>query len=161
MATTKTFFGKLLATIVTVFGSIFKHVLSGAEKTYNELPQETKDALVHGVGMIDVINRMTGSTPDAVRAAITQSFPDVNEAALEKGLFLIAHGFNLLPQENNLDDCIKLLQEFLASRDSSVWEDIIRSTSNILAVFLAPAGTKSGALSTLIEYVYQTFFQKK
>lgn len=48
----KTFFGRWIADIVSVFGSIFHSVLSGAEKNYNELPQATEDALLHGLGIM-------------------------------------------------------------------------------------------------------------
>lgn len=156
----KTFFGKLLAGIVSVFGSIFTHVLSGAEKTFNELPEATKDALIHGSGIMDIFNQLSSGTPDEIKAAISAKFPDVDPTALEKGLFAIAHAFNLLPIENDLNDCILKLQAYLNAKTGNVWEDIMHSASLLLATILSPVGTKLGALANLVEYVYQTFFKK-
>lgn len=162
MSTNKSFFGRLLATIVTLFGSIFHHVLAGAEETWKSLPQDVQDALIHGSGIMALINTMLGSTVDQVRAAIQEQFPDVSEAALEAGLFAIAHAFNLAPKDGDLDDCIAQLQAYLAKQEqqSTVWESIMHTASLTLATILAPNGTMFGALATLIEYVYQTFIKK-
>lgn len=156
----KTFVGKLLAGIVAVFGSIFHHVMEGAEKTFKELPPATQQALIHGSGVIDLINTMLTSTPAQIRAAIKEKFPDLDEAALETGLFTIAHGFNLAPEMNNLDDTIAKLQSYLKGISSPVWDEIMHGAANILAVILAPAGTKFGAIAALMEYCYQTFIKK-
>lgn len=158
---TKTFFGRLIESIVSVFGSIFHHVMAGAEKTFNDLPPEIKAALIHGSGVLDLINQMINNTPDEIRAAIKEKFPDINEADLESGLFTIAHGFNLLPQENNINDVIAKLQEYLKGLQGNVWDGIMNGAAQMLAILLAPAGTKFGAIASLMEYVYQTYFAKK
>lgn len=156
----KTGIGKLLASIVSIFGSIFHHVLSGAEQTFNQLPQATKDSLIHGSGILEIINSMIGSTAASVEAAITEKYPDVNATNMEAGLFAIAHAFGLLPNEGDLHDCIAKLQAYISSQKGTVWEDIMHSASLLLATVLAPIGTKLGALSSLLEYVYQTFIKK-
>lgn len=160
MAQHKTFVGKLLASIVGIFGGIFSHVLSGAEKTFEQLPDAVKDSLIHGSGIIDIINAMLDNTAAEIIAAIQEKYPDVDIKALEAGLFTIAHGFNLLPEANNLDDVISKLQAYLKSLKGVVWADISHSASLLLAIILAPAGTKFGAIANLIEYVYQTFIKK-
>lgn len=158
----KTFVGKILASIVGFFGSIFKHVIEGAEKTFNDLPEATKEALIHGSGIMDIIKSMLDSTPDQIRAAIKEQFPDVDEQALEAGLFTIAHAFGLAPEENNIDDCISKLQQHLINATSNnVWDGILHTGSLLLAVILAPKGTVFGAIATLGEYVYQKYIQKK
>lgn len=157
---TKTGVGKLLASIVSILGSIFHHVMSGAERTFNQLPQATKDSLIHGSGIIETLNSMIGSAPASIQAAITEKYPDVNQTNMEAGLFAIAHAFGLAPNEGDLNDCIAKLQTYISSQTGSVWEDIMHSASLLLATILAPIGTKLGALSTLLEYVYQTFIKK-
>jgi len=158
---TKTFFGRLLQHIGDFFGAIFHSVMAGAAKTFDNLSPEIKAALLHGSGIIDIINSMLSNTPDEIRAAIKTTFPDVDEAALETGLFAIAHGFNLLPAENNLNDCIAKLQAYLSAQQGNTWSAISNGAAQLLAVILAPAGTKFGAIASLMEYVYQTFFKKK
>lgn len=157
----KTFFGRLLADIASIFGSIFKHVIEGAKKTFDELPQATRDALIHGSGVMDVIKTMLTNTPDEILAAIKEKFPNIDPAALETGLFAVAHGFNLLPKENDLKDCIAVLQGYLSKLQGNTWDTIMHSGAALLAVIFAPAGTQFGAVVSLLEYVYQTFFAKK
>lgn len=158
---TKTFFGRLLADIAEFFEGLFTHVLSGAKKDFKDLPQEVKDALIHGSGIMDLIRRMTDNTPAEIRAAIQEEFPDLDIAKLEEGLFRIAHAFNLAPKVNDLDDCIKLLQTYLSTLQGEVWDVIMHTAASILGIILAPPGQKVGGLVSLMEYVYQTFFKKK
>lgn len=160
MSQHKTWVGRALANIVGFFGSIFHSVMKGAEKTFDELPQETKDALIHGSGIMDVINGLLDGTPDEIRAAIAEKFPDVSPVALEAGLFAVAHGFNLLPNENDLNDCINKLKEYLKNLHGNVWDAIMHAGASILAIVFAPAGTKFGAITSLLEWVYQTFIKK-
>jgi len=157
----KTWAGKILAAIWGGLGSIFKHVIEGAEKTFNELPQEQKDALKNGSGIMEIIKTMLTATPAEVRAAIQEQYPDLNEADLETGLFAIAHTFNLAPEENNLDDVIAKLQQHLqAATSNSIWDGILHTGSLLLAVALAPQGTIFGAIANLAEYVYRKYIQK-
>jgi len=156
----KTFVGKILAAIAGLFSGILKHVFEGAEKTFDELPDDIKNALIHGSGVMDLIGSMLDNTPAEIRAAIKEKFPDIDEAALESGLFQIAHGYNLLPEENNLDDVIAKIQEKLKSLNTPVWDDIIQGMAKLIAIILAPEGTKFAVIASTIEYVYQKYFKK-
>lgn len=153
----KTFFGRLLAAI----GGIFKHVFEGARKTFDQLTPEQQAALKHGSGVVALINSELNNTPAEVRAAILEQFPDLDIATLETGLFQVATSFNLAPKEHNLEDIIAALQAYLSTLHGSIWEGITQGVASVLAVILAPAGTKFAAVGQLMEYVYQTFFKKK
>lgn len=156
----KTFIGKLLAGIVAFFGSIFSHVIEGAEKTFDELPEAQKEALKHGSGIMEIFKSMLDKTPDEIRAAIKDAFPDIDEEALEAGLFTIAHAFNLAPEVGNLNDCIEKLKQHLKSAtDNNVWDGILHTASLLLSVILAPEGTAFGAIAQLIEYVYRKYIK--
>lgn len=157
----KTFVGRLLQDIVGLFGSIFSHVLKGAEKTYNDLPEETQDALLHGSGVIAFITKEAEAAPGSVAQGILAEYPDLNIDSLTKGLLLVAQAFKLDVDENSIDDIIAKLQAYLASLQGDLWDIIVQGAANILAVFLAPKGTKVGVITTLMEYVYQTFLKKK
>lgn len=161
MSKDKTFFGKLIASVIGFFGSIFKHVMEGAEKTFNELPKETQDALLHGSGVMEFINTQVDALPEDVEAAILEKFPDLNIDSLKAGLLAVAKGFKLDVDENSLHDIVSKIQAYLKSLEGNVWNAIVNGAANIVAVFLAPAGTKFGAIASLMEYVYQTFFKKK
>lgn len=161
MSKDKTFFGRLIASVIGFFGSIFKHVMEGAEKTFNELPKETQDALLHGSGVMEFINTQVDALPEDVEAAILEKFPDLNMDSLKVGLLAVAKGFKLDVDENSLHDIVSKIQAYLKSLEGNVWNAIVNGAANIVAVFLAPAGTKFGAIASLMEYVYQTFFKKK
>jgi hypothetical protein len=161
VAKNKTFFGRLIADVIGFFGSIFSHVMKGAEKTFDELPQETQDALIHGSGVMNFINLEVGKLPEEIEAGILAKFPDINIDALKTGLIAVAKGFNLQVDENSIPDLIAKIQAHISSLQGSLWDTIIQGAANILAIFLAPAGTKAGAITSLMEYVYRTFFSKK
>lgn len=161
MAKNKTFFGRLIASVISFFGSIFKHVMEGAEKTYSELPEATQRALLHGSGVMDFITSQVDAIPSDIQAAILEKFPDLDIASLTSGLLAVAKGFNLPVDGNSLPDIIAKIQAYLKSLEGNVWDAIVQGAANIVAIFLAPAGTKFGAIASLMEYVYQTFFRKK
>ena len=157
----KTFFGRLIANVWGALGSIFQHVMTGAEKTFNELPQETKDALIHGSGVLDFINKEIGKLPEEIEAGLLTTFPDLNVESLKAGLFAICKALNIQVDENSLPDMIAKLQAHITSLQGNTWDAIMNGAANILAIFLAPANTKFAAVASLMEYVYQTFFKKK
>lgn len=151
-----TFFGKILA----IFGNIFSHVFKGAKKTYDKLSPEEQAALLHGSGVISIINTEIGKTPTEIRDAILVAYPDLDETKLENGLFTIAHAFNLAPQENNIEDIIAKLQTYLSSLKGNIWEGISHDLAGLLTIIFAPVGSKFGALISLIEYVYHRYIKK-
>lgn len=153
----KTFFGRLFAAI----GSMFVHVMNGAEKTFKSLPKEAQDALLHGSGVIEFINSNVGELPENIEAGILEKFPDLDTEALKAGLLAISKAFNLPVDENSLPDIIKKIQNYLSSLHGNVWDAIVQGAANILAIFLAPKETKFAAISSLMEFVYQKFFKKK
>lgn len=162
----KTFVGKILqdiASIVKLFGGIFKHVVLGAEETFNNLPDDVKQSLIHGSGILDIVNSMLDKTPDEIREAILEAYPDVNLPDLERGLITVAHTFNIAVTIDSLEDAIGVIKDYLKTKEqqSTVWEGIMHTASLLLATILSPQGNLFGALSQLIEYVYRTYIKKK
>jgi hypothetical protein len=157
----KTFFGRLLSGIVNFFGSIFSPVFKGAKKSFEDLPEEEQKALIHGSGVMEFISSQIGELPENIQAGILVKFPDINIELLKAGLIAISKGFNLKVDENSVPDLIAKIQDHLHSLEGDTWNAIIRGAAELIAIFLAPKGTKFGAFTSLIEYVYQTFFKKK
>lgn len=156
----KTFFGKIIAAVIGVFGGIFSHVLKGAEKTFNNLPEATQQALLHGSGVLDFINSQVDAVPEDIEAGLLKEFPDLDIDKLKIGLLAVAQGFNLQVDANSVTDIIQKIKDYLTSLHGNVWDAITQGAANIIAIFLAPADTKFGAIASLMEYVYQTFFKK-
>jgi hypothetical protein len=157
----KTFFGRLLATVWGALGSIFKHVMTGAEKTFNELPEETKDALIHGSGVLDFINKNVGKLPEEIEAGLLETFPDLDVESLKTGFLALCKVWNIPVNEDTLPDIIAKIQAHISSFEGNTWKNIMNGAANLVAIFLAPAGTKFAAIASLMEYVYQTYFNKK
>lgn len=157
MSEHKRFFGRLLAAI----GSIFTGLFNEMKKVYNDLPQEAKDALLHGTGIIDILNTEIGKTPAELRALILSKYPDLDETKLEEGLFRLIHVFKLLPDSNNIDDVITAIQSHLKSLEGKEWATFSHAASSLLAALFSGPETKVASIVSLIEYVYQHFFKKQ
>lgn len=156
----KTFFGRLFASIASIFGSIFKPVFEGAKETYDNLPEEQKEALKHGAGIIDYINRAVGQAPEDVEKGILTTFPNLDLPKLTDGLMSVCKGFNIKVDVNTIPEMIAKIQKHLSKLEGSLWETIIQGAANVVALLLSPKGTRAGAVSSLMEYVYRTFFAK-
>ncbi len=153
----KTFFGKIIAAI----GSVFSGLFNAAKKTYDKLPKETQDSIVNGSGIVSLINDMIGEAPAKIREAIIAKYPDVDVAKLEAGLFEIVHALGLLPNAKDLEYLISVLQDYLKNKTGKFWADASRSLSSLVALIFAPAGTKFEAIASLIGAVYHWLIKKK
>lgn len=153
----KTFFGKILAAI----GSIFAGLFNAGKKTYEKLPKEMQDALLWGSGFIDLINEMIGEAPEKIREALQAKFPGLDIPKLEAGLFEIASALGLLPTGKDINYLISVLQEYLKSKEGKYWADASRSLSTLVALIFAPAGTKLEAVASIIGVVYHWLVKKK
>lgn len=156
----RTFFGRLLSDIASLFGGILKHTINGAEKDYNNLSQEDKDSLIHGAGILTFISQEIGKEPAIIRDQILEEFPDIDAAQLEHGLYTIAKAFNLAPEANNLDDTIAKIQEHLKVQPDSIWGVITQTAASIFSIAIAPAGTKLKVAFDLVKFVYLKIFKK-
>lgn len=141
-------------------GLFFVGLFNQAKKAYFKLSETEQNALVHGSGIVGIINSMTAEAPDLVREAILSKYPDLNIGILENGLFNLAHSFNLVPQSNSLEDIIAVLQGYFAGLTGKVWAGISHSAAGILAIIFAPAETKFAKFAQLLEWVYQTYIKE-
>ncbi len=157
----KTKVGLLIQHILHAVGSIFKHSIKGAEKDYNNLSDEDKAALQHGAGVLTFISQQIDKTPAEIKESILEEFPDLDVDNLEKGLYTIAHAFNLAPEENNVEDTIAKLKAHFDGLHGTVWNAIVQAAAGIFSFVVAPAGSKLSAGIDLVKYVYLAFFKKK
>ena len=146
--------------IIEVIGQLFAGLFRSAKKAYEQLPPETKDAMVHGAGVIDLINSMLDATPKQIGDAIKTKFPKLDQQDLEKGLVSLAHMFNLLPKSNGLEDLVRSLQGYLKAHTGKTWETVSHSLGVALSGIFAPGEKKIASFTLLIEFVYRTFIKK-
>lgn len=145
----------------SLIGHIFDSLFKGARKAYNSLTPEQKAALLHGSGIIDIINASLDKTPTEIRELITTKYPDIPEPLLESGLFALAHSFKLVPASNSLEDVIEAIKNHLKSFEKGkTWAVISHSLAVGLSAILSPE-TKVAAIVSLIEYIYQHLIKKR
>ena len=61
---------------LSFLGKFFTHLFNGAQKAYDKLSPEEKASLIHGSGIIDILNKEIGKTPSEIRALILAKYPD-------------------------------------------------------------------------------------
>lgn len=145
----------------SAIGNFFSGLFKSARKAYNSLSDEQKAALLHGSGIIDIINASLDKTPAEIRELITTKYPDIPEALLESGLFALAHSFKLVPASNSLEDVIEAIKNHLKSLEGKTWAVISHSLASALSVIFSPPETKVAAIVSLIEYVFQHLIKKQ
>jgi hypothetical protein len=152
------FLKKLLASI----GHFFEGLFNAAEHAWTKLQPDVKDALQQASGFVSVINNNVTASPAFVRELIMQKF-GVSEEQVQTALTKAATELNLVSNVLDPDPLVAIqkLQDYLASKKGPFWAQASNGLANVLAVLMAPAGTKFAKISLLMEFVYQTFFRKE
>lgn len=148
----KTFFGKLFGWI----GDIFENA---AKKLWDNLSDEEKQNLIHGSGIIDIINRHLEDVPKVITDAIQTEFPDVDLKLLEDSLLSICTELGIKLPEVNLDNTIIAIQGWLKDKEGEVWKWASQSIAELLSVLLNKDSVFE-KIGMLIQYVYDTFIKK-
>jgi hypothetical protein len=152
-----TVFGKILAAI----GHLFTNLMKEAEHVYEQQPLDVQLSLQNGSAVIAVITAMSGQAGSAIRAAIINKFPSIDEVALEKNFFQLLDNLGL-SKAKDLDEAFEIFDKYLQSKaQGKIWEWATFSASGILALLFAPAGTKFAVVSQLLEAVYHKIVKPK
>lgn len=146
-----------------VIGDFFAHLFSGTKKTWKKISPEVQKALMYGSDVIDTINNYLDQTPDFIIDIIAKKYPELDRAHLQAALAEASKDLKIAEGVNNddLETIIKNLQSYMAGLKGQAWAKISNFLAQGIAIFTAPAGTKFGMITSLIEFVYQTFFKKK
>lgn len=154
-------FLKFLSFIPHFFASLFQ----SAKNVWLQLSPQLQNALLHGSGIIATINENLDKVPPVLLEILKAKFPDLaaDEEKLKAALLAGAAELKVAEQINSDDLLIMLgnLQAYLGTLTGSVWEKISHTLGLGIALFLAPAGTKLAALSSLIDYVYHDLIKGK
>jgi hypothetical protein len=155
---------KFLAKLPSFFASFF----NAAKKAWYKLSPEIQKAMVHGSGVIAVINKYLTAAPEFVIDAIKQKFPDLHIEQLTTGLNKVAEALNIAESMNNAELAITVtnIQKYLATHKpdilvkSKTWALISHTAASAISIFLAPAETTVATITNLIEFGYQEFIKK-
>lgn len=139
------------------FLHIFTDLFNSVEKAWNKLDPKIQDALVHGSGIIGIINQNLEATPDVVFDLIQKKFPDISKAKLEAALGEVTDKLKVAQDTANTDllTTIKNLQTFFTGFHGKFWEGTASTASQLLSIALAPDETPFAKIAMFIEFVYR------
>jgi hypothetical protein len=132
-------------------------LFNAAEKAWHKLEPEVQAALLHGSGVINVINQNLQATPQAVFDLIDKKFPDLTKENLTAGLAKVAAAFGIAEQTANPDllTTIEGIQKYLSTLKGNIWQGISSAMAQILSIAIAPNETPFEKIVQLIEWVYK------
>ncbi len=135
----------------------FTDLFNSAQKAWDKLEPQVQTALVHGSGVINVVNENLQKTPDEVFALITQKYPDLTKENLTAGLSKISNSFAIAEGVDNPDllTLIENLQKYLSGLQGSFWQAASSTIAQLLAIALAPGETPFAKVVQLIEFVFR------
>lgn len=145
----------------TFLERLLPFLFKAAKREWDKLPKETQDAIKHGSGIIDTLNKEIGKAPEVIKGAIIAKYPDLNEEAVEKGIFKLLHAFNLAPKSDSFEDAAISVQEHFSSLKGKVLDAILQAGANVVAIVLAPAQTVSAKIFMVMEYAYRKYVKKE
>lgn len=139
------------------FLHIFTDLFNSVEKAWNKLDPKIQDALVHGSGIIGIINQNLEATPDVVFDLIQKKFPDISKEKLQTALGEVTDKLKVAQDTANPDllTTIKNLQTFFTGFHGRFWEGTASTASQLLSIALSPDDTPFAKIAMFIEYVYR------
>lgn len=143
-------------------GHFFENLFNQAAHAWHNLEPEVQKALLHGSGVIDIVNKNLDATPDFVWEIIQKKFPDITEDKLKEGLSKINADFKIA-EENLSDDLPTLignLQKYLATLKGKFWEAASSTLAQILSAIFAPEQTVFAKIVMVVEFVYRKFIKE-
>jgi hypothetical protein len=148
-----------MSNVFKKIGQFFEGLFNAARKTYNKLSDEQKAALVHGSGLVAIINANIEGTPADVRAMIATKHPNLDIEKLEAALFKVAQSFGITDLQS-ADDAIAAIQGHLSGLSGKTWAVASHAAASLFSALFAPQETKVATIVSLIEFVYRHFIKK-
>ena len=153
---------KFLTDLIKKIGDWFVSLTAGAEKVWEHTEPEIKDALLKASGIVDVINKYASQPPAFILEMILTKFPDLPVGKIQEIVAEVAKDLKLADTAVQEDILVTIdnIKVYLAAHSGSKWARISENVANIIAMFLAPAGTPWNKIGTIMWWVYQTFIKK-
>jgi hypothetical protein len=139
------------------FLHIFTDLFNSTEKAWHKLEPEVQSALIHGSGIIKIINDNIDKVPDEVFALIQQKYPDITKENLESALQKVNTDLGIAGTiaSQDLLTSIKNLQIYLGSLKGKFWETASSILSQSIAIIFAPDETPFAKVVQFIEWVFR------
>lgn len=144
-------------------GSFFKGLFNASQKTWDNLSPEIKLAMEQGSKLVAVINENIDASPAFVFELMQLKYPEFTKEKLHEILQKGTEGLNVIGGVNNPEilTTIMNLQSYLGSLKGKAWANMSQTIGKGIAAFLAPKETKFAVISSLFEFLYQTYIKKR
>jgi hypothetical protein len=135
----------------------FTDLFNSAEKAWHKLEPQVQNALIHGSGVVKVINDNLQATPQVIFDLIDKKFPDLTKENLTAGLAKVSASFGIAEAVDSPDilTLIQNLQKYFSGLKGKFWEAAASTISQVLAIALAPDETPMAKIVQLIEFVFR------
>jgi hypothetical protein len=152
-----------LKTIISKIGEVFTNLFSSAEHAWKHLSPEIQNAMLHGSGILAIINSNINKTPAFVQDLILKKFPGLTVEKLKEVIKKGSEGLTIAEHVNSDDLLVMIenLQKYLGGLKGQAWAKISHFFGLGMAVFLAPPATKVAAIASLLEAFYHLVVKDK
>lgn len=138
-------------------GTFFSSLFNAAERTWNKIPSETRQAIVDGSGVISFINEHIDDSVEDLTKALQAQYPTLSTENMEK----VAAAWNLPFDEGDLVSIVGAIQAHLKPLEGKIWAGVSDGLARVIAGLTSPEGTKYAVISSLMEFAYQKFIKPK
>lgn len=149
--------------IFSFIGHLFTSLFNSSKSAWEKLSPQIQSAMLHGSGILNIINQNYNAVPADVIATIQAAFPDLELISIHAGLQQVAKGLNVAEGLNSSDlpTLITGLQNYFKAQEGETWSAILSGAANLLSLALSPTGTPFEIIATLGQFVYSNFIKHK
>ena len=146
--------------LLSKIGHFFESLVNGAQRTWNRLEPDVRKAILQGSGIIALINKFIDKTPEELFQLLQEKFPDLPIDKVKASLKQISEALNLSTEDDDAIVLLTLIQEYLANRKGTAWAIASDTLAKIIAIALAPAGTKVATIVSMLWFAYHKYIKK-
>lgn len=150
-----------IADLITRFGGWVKALFDNAEKLYEKLTDEEKQAADWAYGVIAILNKYADEVPGALEQ-IGIKYPELSSDVLHGFLDTLITDIKVTVDQTplTLEQAAYVVTEYLKTLKGQTWEQISQMFGNLLAVMFSPT-TPVQKFIGVAEFVYKAIVKPK
>lgn len=147
---------------ISRFGKWIESEFNSAEKLYNTLTADEKQAAQWGYGVIAVINANIDKDGALIEPLLQAAFPTLSLSTIQGFLETLVKDAGIVVADTplTLPDAINAVKNYLSGLHGSTWEQISQALGNLIAIMFTPE-TPVQKFISVAELVYQYLVKPK